>query len=139
MYEANSRETVFMTSFILNFLAFCCKVVYSVSAPVSVWPLERDISIPVNTGRNTPKHPEILPEVEWGVVSYRFAYRYEIFRPFRPERNGIYNYVLLTPDTKMCLARNFHSSILMSSQFSFWTLLIFLTKRKGESLGTRYV
>jgi hypothetical protein len=47
-------------------------------------------------GRNTPKHPEILPEVEWGVVSYRFAYRYEIFRPFRPERNGIYNYGLPT-------------------------------------------
>ena len=43
-------------------------------------------------GRNTLKHPEILPEVEWGVVSYRFTYRYEIFRPFRPERNGIYNY-----------------------------------------------
>ena len=42
--------------------------------------------------RNTPKHPEILSEVEWGGVSYRFAYRYEIFRPFRPERNGIYNY-----------------------------------------------
>lgn len=41
--------------------------------------------------------------------------------------------------TKICLARNFHSSILMSSQFSFWTLLIFLTKRKGESLGRRYV
>ena len=37
--------------------------------------------------RNTPKHPEILSEVEWGGVSYRFAYRYEIFRPFQPERN----------------------------------------------------
>ena len=38
-----------------------------------------------------PKHSEILSEVEWGGVSYRFPYRYEIFRPFRPERNGIYN------------------------------------------------
>ena len=47
-------------------------------------------------GRNTPKHPEILSEVEWEGVSYRFAYRYEIFRPFRPERNGIYNYALNT-------------------------------------------
>jgi hypothetical protein len=48
------------------------------------------------TPRNSPKHPEILPKVEWGVVSYRFAYRYEIFRPFRPERNGIYNYVFIS-------------------------------------------
>ena len=28
MYEANSRETVFMTSFILNFLAFCWRLIY---------------------------------------------------------------------------------------------------------------
>jgi hypothetical protein len=26
------------------------KVVYSISAPVSIWPLEWDISVPVNTG-----------------------------------------------------------------------------------------
>ena len=54
-----------------------------------------EIHIPAETPRNPPKrpkHPEILPEVEWGVVSYRFAYRYQIFRPFRPEWNGIYNY-----------------------------------------------
>jgi hypothetical protein len=53
-------------------------------------------SKPAETPRNSPKHPEILPKVEWGVVSYRFAYRYEIFRPFRPERNGIYNYVFIS-------------------------------------------
>ena len=45
-------------------------------------------------GQNTPKHPKILSEVEWEGVSYRFAYWYEIFRPFRPEQNGIYNYAL---------------------------------------------
>jgi hypothetical protein len=37
------------------------------------------------------KQAEILAEVEHGGASYRFACRYEIFRPFRPERNGIYN------------------------------------------------
>ncbi len=42
--------------------------------------------------QNDPKHPEILSEVEWEVTSYRFAYRYEIFRMFRPERNGINNF-----------------------------------------------
>ena len=48
--------------------------------------------------RNTPKRlkwpetPEILSEVEWEVTLYRFAYQYEIFRPFRPERNGINNF-----------------------------------------------
>jgi hypothetical protein len=56
------------------------------------------------TGRNTPenslkrpKHPEILPKVEWGVVSYRFAYRYEIFRPFRLERKTEYTTIGLLP------------------------------------------
>ena len=38
-----------------------------------------------------PKQAEILAEVELGGASYRFACRYEIFRPFRPEWNGIYN------------------------------------------------
>jgi hypothetical protein len=50
--------------------------------------------IPAGTGRNGPKRakrPGILAEVEQGGDSYRFAYRYEIFRPFRPERNGLYN------------------------------------------------
>ena len=45
---------------------------------------------------NDPKHPEILSEVEWEVTSYRFAYRYEIFRPFRLERNGINNFGIST-------------------------------------------
>jgi hypothetical protein len=31
-------------------VAMISKVVYSISAPVSVWPLEWDISVPVNTG-----------------------------------------------------------------------------------------
>ena len=38
------------------------------------------------TSRNSPKRPkhtEILPEVEWGVVSYQFAYGYE------SDRNGM--------------------------------------------------
>ena len=50
--------------------------------------------IPAGIGRNGPKRakrPGILAEVEQGGDSYRFAYRYEIFRPFRPERNGLYN------------------------------------------------
>ena len=47
-----------------------------------------------HTGRNRPKRAEILAEVEHGGASYRFAYRYEIFRPFRPERNGLYNTAL---------------------------------------------
>jgi hypothetical protein len=41
-----------------------------------------------------PKQAEILAEVEHRGASYRFACRYEIFRPFRPERNGLYNIVL---------------------------------------------
>ena len=41
-----------------------------------------------HTDRNTPK---FNPRWNKGVVSYRFAYRYEIFCLFRPERNGIYN------------------------------------------------
>ena len=52
-------------------------------------------SKPAEITRNSlkhPKHPEIWSEVEWGVTSYRFAYWYEIFRSFRPERNGIYNF-----------------------------------------------
>ncbi len=50
--------------------------------------------IPAGTGRNGPKRAKragILAEVEQGGDSYRFAYRYEIFRPFRPEQNGLYN------------------------------------------------
>ena len=53
------------------------------------------LSIPAETCRNKlkwPKQAETLLEVEHGVASYRFAYRYEIFRPFRLEWNGIYNY-----------------------------------------------
>ena len=47
--------------------------------------------LPAETGRNGPKQSEIFPEVEQGGVPYRFAYQYKIFRPFRSERNGIYN------------------------------------------------
>ena len=39
---------------------------------------------------------ETLVEVEHGGASYQFAYRYKIFRPFRPERNGIYNIGIYT-------------------------------------------
>ena len=54
------------------------------------------ITISPGIGRNAwndSKHPEIWLEVEWGVTSYQFAYRYEIFRSFQPERNRIYNFV----------------------------------------------
>jgi hypothetical protein len=41
--------------------------------------------------RNSLKWAEIFSEVEQGGFLFRFAHRYEIFRPFRPERNGKYN------------------------------------------------
>jgi hypothetical protein len=47
--------------------------------------------LPAETGRNRPEQAEILAEVEHRGDSYRLACRYEIFRPFRPERNGLYN------------------------------------------------
>ena len=49
------------------------------------------LHIPAKTGRNKSKQDKILAEVEHEGASYRFACRYEIFRPFWPERNGIYN------------------------------------------------
>jgi hypothetical protein len=42
-------------------------------------------------GRNGPEQAEILAEVEHRGDSYRLACRYEIFHPFRPEWNGLYN------------------------------------------------
>jgi hypothetical protein len=53
-----------------------------------------ETSLPAETGRNgrnRPEQAEILAEVEHGGDSYRLACRYEIFRPFRPEQNGLYN------------------------------------------------
>ena len=38
------------------------------------------------SGQNRSKRAGILAEVEQGGDLYRFAYRYEIFRQFRPER-----------------------------------------------------
>ena len=61
------------------------------------------------TGRNRPERPEqaeILAEVEHRGDSYRLACRYEIFRPFRLERNGLYNtalYSLYTLHIILCL------------------------------------
>ena len=53
-----------------------------------------EIGLPAETsrnGRNRSEQAEILAEVEHRGDSYRLACRYEIFRPFRPERNGLYN------------------------------------------------
>ena len=50
------------------------------------------MTISPDIARNNPKRPEILSEVEWEITSYWFAYQYEIFHPFRPERNGITNF-----------------------------------------------
>ena len=61
---------------------------------------QRPKSVPAETrlpagtgrnGRNGPERAEILAEVERRGASYRLACQYEIFRPFRPERNGLYN------------------------------------------------
>ena len=57
-------------------------------------PVPAEICISAGIGRNDrngPKRPEIWPQVETGVFRYQFAYQYEKFLPFRPERNGINN------------------------------------------------
>jgi len=54
-------------------------------------PVLARIYILVEIVRNGPKQPEIWLEVERGVFWYQFTYRYEKFRPFRLERNGINN------------------------------------------------
>ena len=51
-------------------------------------------SNPAETHRNSPKwpkHPKFYPRWNGGCL-VPVAYWYEIFRLFRPERNGIYNY-----------------------------------------------
>jgi hypothetical protein len=50
-----------------------------------------ETSLPAETGQNRPEQADILAEVEHRGDSYRLACWYEIFRPFRPERNGLYN------------------------------------------------
>ena len=43
-------------------------------------------------GQNSLEQPKILSEVEYGGLSFQFAYQYEIFWPFRlPGQNEIQN------------------------------------------------
>ena len=44
---------------------------------------------------------EFNPRWNRGGTSYRFAYRYEIFHPFRSEQNGIPNYVIKSTGTEV--------------------------------------
>ena len=51
--------------------------------------------IPAKISRNdwnSSKWVEIFSEVKQGGFSFWFAHQYEIFGPFRPEWNGIYNF-----------------------------------------------
>ena len=72
--------------------------------------------------RNTPKLAEILPEVEQRGLPFQFARRYEIFRPFRPERNGIHN--------------NANQYLLPGILLSFWFCISLISSQVSQIMHT---
>ena len=88
-----------------------------------------EIGLPAETsrnGRNRSEQAEILAEVEHRGDSYRLACRYEIFRPFRPERNGLYNTATNWFVTKLCPYLGDVVGKLGKKKFGFYGLFVIL-------------